>query len=262
LQAAPAITGEIPFQYREGMLWLKVNCSQSEKPLNFLLDTGAGMSVINLDSAKRIGLKLGRKVTVNGVGKALTGYWEEQISAKAASVQLPNQYVAVDLQKLSKSCQQPVDGLIGMDFFLGRIVQIDFAAQKIRLLADQSVDKTAIVLRLELRPCGMRLPVTINGHGHQWVRLDTGCATPLQWVTKTVNTQECAHRVAIGLAEVSIPQTKTSVELGRCEFDNVPTGLHESPIFPGEAGLLGNGLLARFSSITIDTESGFLILSE
>lgn len=67
LQAAPVILAEFPFEYREGLLWIEVNIPQAEKPLNFLVDTGAGVSVINLNTARRIGLKLGQQVTVRGV---------------------------------------------------------------------------------------------------------------------------------------------------------------------------------------------------
>ena len=265
LQAAPVALAEFPFQYREGLLWIKVAIPQSGKPLNFLLDTGAGVSAINLNTAKRIGLKLGQgqKVTVHGVEAMLTGYWQQQLSVKVGNVQLPREYLAVDLEKLSRSCEQPVDGLVGMDFFRGHVVQIDFTAQKIRLLKSAKAKKTDKVLSLEMRPCGMRVPVEVNDHKHQWVRLDTGCATALQWVTLDVPLEQCTgHRMAIGLAEISIPQTTTTVSIGEHEFKNVPTGLHETAIFPGEAGLLGNGLLSRFSAITIDAKAGRMILIE
>jgi hypothetical protein len=262
LQAAPATLAEFPFQYREGLLWVEVTIPQSDKPLNFLLDTGAGVSAINLNTAKRIGLKLGQEITVHGVETMLTGYWEQQMSAKVGDVQLPHKYLAVDLEKLSHSCERPVDGLVGMDFFRGHIVQIDFDAQKIRLLKSEKAEKTDEVLQLEMRPCGMRVPVEVNDHKNQWVRLDTGCATALQWVTTEVRTEQCTRQMAIGLAEISIPQTTTTVAIGERQFKNVPTGLHETAIFPGEAGLLGNGLIARFSAVTIDAKAGRVILKE
>jgi len=162
-QAAPITVAEIPFQYREGLLWVKVNISKSEKPLNFLLDTGAGVSAINLTTAKRIGLKLGQEVTVHGVETTLTGHWQQRMFAKAGGVRLPSEYLAVDLEKLSHSCELPVDGLIGADFFRGRIVQIDFDAQKIRLLKPQKGDESNKGLPLELRPCGMRVPINVDG---------------------------------------------------------------------------------------------------
>jgi hypothetical protein len=261
-QAAPVTLAEFPFQYREGLLWIEVTIPQSDKPLNFLLDTGAGVSAINLNTAKRIGLKLGQEVTVHGVETMLTGYWQQRMSAKVGDVQLPQKYLALDLEKLSHSCERPVDGLVGMDFFRGHIVQIDFDAQKVRLLKSVKAEKTDEVLSLDIRPCGMRVPVEVNDHQHQWVRLDTGCATALQWVTSEVQTEQCTRQMAIGLAEISIPQTTTTVGIGEHQFLDVPTGLHETAIFPGEAGLLGNGLISRFSTVTIDTKAGRVILKE
>jgi hypothetical protein len=102
----------------------------------------------------------------------------------------------------------------------------------------------------------------VNGHPDQRVRLDTGCATALHWVTATVKAEDCLHKTAIGLTELSIPQTTTTVALGDRVFKDMPTGLHTEAIFPGEVGLLGNGLLSRFSSIIIDAKAGHLILKE
>ena len=48
--------------------------------------------------------------------------------------------------------------------------------------------------------------------------------------------------------------------IGGYAFEKVPTGLHETAIFPGEAGLLGNALLSRFSTVTIDAKAGRVIL--
>jgi hypothetical protein len=106
----------------------------------------------------------------------------------------------------------------------------------------------------------MRVPISVNGRENQWVRLDTGCATALQWVTSAVRTEQCGQKMAIGLAEISIPQSETTVKIGGHEFGKVPTGLHQTAIFPGEAGLLGNALLSRFSRVTIDAKKCRMIL--
>jgi len=258
-QAAAASLAEFPFKFSEGLVWIEVTVPQTNKPLNFLVDTGAGVSVINLSTATRIGLKLGQKVMVHGVQTMLTGYWQERMSAKVGAVELPRGYLAVDLERLSSSCERTVDGLVGADFFRGRVVQIDFDAQKIRLLKPAKGEKTEASLPLQLRPCGMRVPISVNGQ-KQWVRLDTGCATALQWVTSGVWPEQCGRKMAIGLAEISIPQTETTVGIGGHAFEKVPTGLHETAIFPGEAGLLGNALLSCFSTVTIDGKAGCLIL--
>ncbi len=242
---------EFPFVICDGLLWVQVKSHQSPEPLNFLFDTGAGVSAINLPTAKRLGLKLGRQVSVQGVSCASKGYWNDRVSLTIGEVPLPSKCVVVDLGAFSGSFGRHVDGLIGADFLRNRIIQIDFAEQHIRLL--DAADTNTFSLPLEFRPCGVRMPVSINGK-RELLRLDTGCASTLQWVTKAVP-DKCSEVTVIGLAKLSVPQTVTSVSLGDYTFKNVPTGLHKERIFAGEAGLLGCGLLSRFSSVTIDERS-------
>jgi len=259
--AAHTATNEIPFEPCEKLLWVKAN-TQSGEVLNLLLDTGAAVSVLNTAAAERLALKPGRRVSVSGVQTSLTGYSLKPISLTAEGFLLPAPALAVDLQKFSSSCTQPVDGLLGADFFRSRIVQIDFEAHKLRILSSAPTLANAQTVPLQFRPCGMRVAITVNEGKSQWVRLDTGCASALQWVTSTVRARDCSRKTAIGLSELSIPQTETTVQIGSHEFQNVPTGIHEKPIFMGEAGLLGNDLLSRFSKITLDGKSRRLILEE
>jgi hypothetical protein len=59
---------------------------------------------------------------------------------------------------------------------------------------------------------------------------------------------------------VSLDTAPIAVTIGKTEFPSVPADLHQTPMFSGEDGLLGNGLLARFRSLTIDTKNRRLIL--
>lgn len=256
-EAATSST-EFPFEYREGLLWVHVQVAESPKPLRFLLDSGAEVSVVNLDTAKRLGLSLGEKVNVSSVKTTMTGYWPQKLSASANGVTLPSYFLALDLSKLNRACEQSVDGLIGADFFKGKIVQIDFGAQKIRLLNANEVATKVDTSPLETRRCGLCVKVSVNGGKPQRLRVDTGCATDLQWVTSKVQAQQCTSKVAIGLAQLNIPQTQTTVSLAGQTFHDVPTGLHRQAIFDGEQGLLGNGLLSRFETVTIDSRAGRL----
>lgn len=260
LARAETPVAEFPFEFREGLLWVQVRVAERQEPLHFLLDTGAEVSVVNLDTAKRLGLTLGPRVSVRGVHTSMRGYWPQTLSATASDVDLPSSFLALDLSKLSRACERPVDGLIGADFFRDRIVQIDFAAQMVRLLNAGDVPEQTDFLPLEVRPCGMRVKASVNGGKPQWLRVDTGCATPLQWVTSTVRPEKCSGKVAIALTKLNILQSRTTVDLGSHTFRDVPTGIHRTAIFPGEAGLLGNGLLSNFSRVTIDAKTGRLIL--
>ena len=259
--AESSARAEFPFQFREGLLWIEVTVPQSEKRLNFLLDTGASVSVLNLKTARRLGLRLGAPVKVTGVGTSLTGFWPARLSAKANQIELPGKFLALDLSQLSGACSNAVDGLIGVDFFCDRVVQIDYRAQKLRVFdTPRRIVQGAEAVPLETRRCGMRVKASVNGQKGQWVRLDTGCAAGLQWVTTRVPSWNCTSKLAVGLTQLSIPQTTTSVKLGSQRLEGVETGLHREAIFPGECGLLGNGILARFGTVTIDAKAGQLYL--
>ncbi|MBI3870447.1 MAG: retropepsin-like domain-containing protein [Verrucomicrobia bacterium] len=251
---------ELPIQFREGLLWVEVCVPQSKSPLHFLLDSGASASVVNLSTARRLGLELGPKVSVTAVATMLTGHWPVKLSAKASRLELPGEYLALDLSMLASACSCSVDGLIGADFFRDRVVEIDYVAQKLRVLDALPSDAGANAIPLEVRRCGMRVAVNVNGGKSQWVRVDTGCATAFQWVTSKERADKCTSKLAVGLAELSIPQTMTGLRIGNHYLDTVPTGLHRKAIFPGESGLLGNGLLADFGVVTIDAKAGRLFL--
>ena len=256
----PRAIREIPIQFRDGHLWAKVNIAHRSEPLDFLVDSGASVSVVNLGTANRLGLELGGKVKVSGIRATVNGYWPVALPAKAGRVDLPSQYLALDLSKLSRACGRSVDGLLGADFFRDRVIQIDYRSEKLRILDKAPLEAGASVVPLQVRRCGLRVSLEINGSRGQWVRLDTGCATALHWVTSKVSAAECTTRPAVGLTETSFPHTSTRVRLGAEKLNAVQTAIHRRHIFPGESGLLGNGLLVRFGVVTIDARSGRLFL--
>jgi hypothetical protein len=174
---------------------------------------------------------------------------------------LPRKYLMLDLSKLSDACTNgTVDGIIGADFFQDRIVQLDFQGQTVRLLREAPTGTGTQVLPLKVRPCGMLVPIQVNNSTLQWVRLDTGCASALQWVTGSVWPEACTKRVAVALTSFPVPVTQTTLTLGAVRFEQVPTDLQEREIFPGEKGLLGNGMLSRFQTVTIDAKGKRVIL--
>jgi hypothetical protein len=65
------------------------------------------------------------KVThfANGQGIA---YRVNDLQAGCGRIAVPQSVLAVDLRALSGCCEQPIDGILGVDFFRSRIVQIDF----------------------------------------------------------------------------------------------------------------------------------------
>ncbi len=267
-QVVPALSGtpcteELPFKLRDGFVWIQATAPTYSKPLNFLLDSGAQVSVVDSRIAARLGMTGGAAVSVMGVGSATTGYWPRTLNAHSGKIELPRNYLVLDLSNLSKACTNAaVDGLIGTDFFRERVVQIDYQKNIIRVLPHAPEESSTQTLPLKIRRCGMLVPVRINDSKPQWVRLDTGCASVLQWVTGSIRPEQCTRRVAVALTAFSIPTTVTTLALGSLQLRGVPTDLQENEIFPGEKGLLGNGLLSRFQTVTINAKRKEVILGK
>jgi hypothetical protein len=259
--AGPEAGAAVPFELREGLIWLSVRAAQSAEPLNFLLDSGAEASVLNLSTARRLGLRLGAKVKVRGVGANPGGYWPEHLRAEVGNISLPTEYLAVDLKCFSDACGCRVDGLIGADFFRGRMVQIDFQGRRVRLLTTSEVESQAEAVPIRVRPHAMEVSVQINGEPAQWLRLDTGCATGLQWIRAKMPSGEGPEVSASGLGKIFARGARSSVQFGGTRWTDVPTAIHSEAMFPGESGLLGNGLLSRFARVTIDAKAGRILLA-
>jgi hypothetical protein len=241
-----------PFRFEEGFLWVEVTRPEGGRPLAFLLDSGASVSVLDLATARELGVSLGRKVTVEGVGGRVPGYWPQRLALKADAVVLPDSYLVLELAGLGRACGRKLDGLIGADFFRDRTVQIDFLAQRIRILETASVGEGDEVLPLRVHPQGLLVPAGVNGGAPKWLRFDTGCASALHWVTDRVDLSRHSQRKAVALATTTVTVVPADVALGDLTFPAVPADVHARPLFSGEAGLLGNGLLARFQSVTVD----------
>jgi len=261
LQVHAETLGEIPFQYRDGFLWLKVHVAGQPKPLNFLLDSGASSSVLNIQTARRLNTRLGSRQSVHGVHSQTLAYWISGFKAEAAGITLPESLLAIDLSGVSKTVHQPIDGLLGVDFFRGRIVQIDFAARKVRVLDHAQPAARSAVLPIKWCNGAICVSVGVAGNSPQWMRLDTGCESALEWAPgKAMARGHPGTRdVSIGLSNASIGYIHADVRLGSHSLSRVKIGVHNQQIFSGERGLLGNGVLSQFR-LTIDTPGRRVIL--
>jgi Aspartyl protease len=258
----PAYADDFPFRLRAGLIWVQVEGPRGGKPLNFILDSGAEASVMDLETARHLDLELSQSVTVRGINTTSLGYWTEPWVARVGGVSSLTNHLAMDLSALSADCHHQVDGLIGADFFAKRVVQIDFINERIRLLSNYKPGDKAEILPLQIEASKLRVPVEVVDFGQGWARLDTGCAASLRWtVTKAMlASHDSPKELGVGVSSQVIRRHTQSVRLGGLTLDHVSTGLQSEALMPGEAALLGAGLLSRFSMVTINEPAGQLVL--
>lgn len=75
----------LPFEYSQCLWWVKIQSPQSDRPLNFLFDSGAEVSVINADTAAVLGLQEGEKIQVHAVNATTAGRWPVSKAVQACS---------------------------------------------------------------------------------------------------------------------------------------------------------------------------------
>ncbi len=255
--ALPGFARDIPFDFVDGYILL--HASVDAHPVTLILDSGASASVLSLEAARRLHLALGEPQPVDGVDASATAYKIDPASPSANGVPLGKVGLAIELRNAAQLCSEPVDGLIGANFFKGRVTEIDYAHKRLRLLADAPAGGESLPLRAENGVyC---LPVSVNGSKPRWTRLDTGCNDALHWVVPRLAAAQARRGVSIGFITDTQDETLTAIRLGRLALPHVETALHGSAIFPGEAGLLGSEVLAQYR-VTIDARGGRIFLAQ
>ena len=258
--SASASTTEIPFTYTDGYIRLEARIPQSREPLYFLLDSGAGASVLSLRTAQRLHLPLHGTQYVLGVGVDVAASELQGVRATANGVSLANIPLAVDLSAADQLCSQPIDGLVGVDFFCNRVVQIDYVHHVLRI-SPEKPDRSADRLPVKFVNDVMCVPICVNGSPKRWARFDTGCNDQLHWVIPRSTARNDHKAVSIGFITDESDSALTSVTFGRHALSTVKTALHGRPIFPGEAGLVGNGVLSQFT-VTVDWPNHQIFLQD
>jgi len=258
--STPAASAQsIPFEFVDGFIVLQAQLNSPREHVNLILDSGAGASVLSLSSAHRLNLSLGRSQTVQGVGMRTQAYELNRISAEANGVKLGRIQLAVDLSNATQLCSMPIDGLVGIDFFANRVVEIDFATKTVRLLSPAALDSAGN--RLSLKPMNgtFCIPIQVNGSKSRWARFDTGCNDALHWTVPRTKSKDVAPNLSIGFLTDATDLAPSTLQIAGHTLANIQTSLHAQPLFPGETGLVGTGVLSQFI-VTTDLAHGQIFL--
>ena len=121
----------VPFVFEDNSIVLQVRVNNS-RPMKFFFDTGAGMSVMNVQRAAGLNLKKADSLKANGVGGSVKGYLAKGATLSVAGVTVRNQPMAI--LPVEFPCEaQDVAGIIGYHFINSFVVEIDYEAKTITL---------------------------------------------------------------------------------------------------------------------------------
>jgi hypothetical protein len=160
--AAAANTISIPFELVARHIVLKVRINNS-RPLSFVFDTGDKVAIIDAARAKELGLNLQGQIKVGGAGsELLNGSFVKDTTWTLPGLEGFSQPVtlAIPLEKMAARFGHDFDGIIGSDFIKQFVVEIDYAARKLRL---HDKDK------FNYSGSGESIPIEMDHQGHPFI---------------------------------------------------------------------------------------------
>ncbi|MBV9294514.1 MAG: aspartyl protease family protein [Acidobacteriaceae bacterium] len=174
---------EVPFEFIHDSIVVQASVNE-HGPFWMLLDTGADPSIVDLETANNVGLKLAAKGQQgSGGGTGVNPAYETVLPVvqlgglRAANVDA----LGMNLSKLSSALGRPVGGVLGYSFLKRRIVQIDYPSRKVRFYTiapsctsdANSPVPNCTTLRFRYKDDILATGVTVNGK-RVITNIDTG----------------------------------------------------------------------------------------
>jgi hypothetical protein len=132
VQAPTVVT--VPFRLQRNLICLKVAVND-QQPEWFVLDTGAGITVLDTEFAKKSGIALTGSINASGGGEAVArGQFASGAKYRvgdAQAVELPA--MALSIAGLGKPLGVAIKGILGYDYFMRNVVEVDYAKSEIKL---------------------------------------------------------------------------------------------------------------------------------
>jgi predicted aspartyl protease len=199
-------SAKVKFRFAGGaqpliLLPVEVN---GDGPFEFILDTGAGTSLLSSELGQRLGVKIIGSKEGQSAGGAVSVSLAKVSSLAVASAKLDNVDVGlVDLSHIGKTVGAKIDGDLGYNFLRHFRITLDYRKSEIRLddpkrfeLAGQSAAVTEVAMRLAnpSKPL-ILVDVYANGRGPFQFAIDTGTST-------TAITPELAKQLSVASSPI------------------------------------------------------------
>ncbi|MEY3897122.1 MAG: hypothetical protein RLZZ214_2643, partial [Verrucomicrobiota bacterium] len=230
------------------MILVDATIQGSPRTFQFILDSGAGETVLAKHAATELGLTLTaseRIRTVHGTENAgRAASTTIRLGTSPNSPGFSPSPLVVDLASESRTLGTAIDGLLGADFFHGRSIKIDFKQSRLHLSPAGKPGSQATRLPLSRSRGAMFVELTAADSRLQRVRLDTGCCRSLCWSPPGGSALRSLWHDGKTI--------NIDVNFGPLVMADIPSDVYHRPLFAGEDGLLGTALLSRFDSVWID----------
>jgi hypothetical protein len=141
--------------------------------LKLLLDSGAGISLLDTALAKRLGVQANGKLPISGVGGQATMQIASQIQIQLAGLAFRNIRAGVmDLSQIGEQSGHPMPFILGKEVFNELIIDIDFAHHRIAFRDPTAFSAPPGAVRIALGRHRDRRSIPVSVEGRAAVSFD------------------------------------------------------------------------------------------
>jgi predicted aspartyl protease len=214
----PGAAVSIPVELTSNLVLVRASVSGSESAW-FIVDTGAGASVVNAEWAERIGLEAEGEVEVSASGGSVDASQVTGADLMIAGVELHDvTLLAIPLSGLESGVGRSLGGIIGWDLFDRYVVEIDYRARALRLHGPDSYryEGPGASLPIAIEDNTPFVSATLVGPGGQTIPskllIDTGNTG-----TITLNTPFVRRHRLVETSERVIPLVASAILAGNAQ---------------------------------------------
>jgi Aspartyl protease/PDZ domain len=258
----------VAFEPYENLIYVPVRVNGS-RALQFVIDTGAYYTVLNESTAREMGLQPGPSEQASvGSGEGGAKLWHaKDISFELGTSTIPSPDVVVlSLQDIERISGRAIDGVLGADLFRRYVVEVDYAARRIRLFDPHTYVYDGHGRTVSLTVSGVpfaQASVTLPGRKPMegLFLIDTGSHSALGLNTPFVEKNGLldglkalsSSDVGVGGVWPKLVGRVQSLELGSfvidqpvTDFSQAKSGARSNAMF---SGIIGAAILRRFTVI-------------
>lgn len=168
----------VPFKFIENHIYITVNIGGKER--DWILDTGAGMSVIDSVYAIEAGLKLEGEMKGSGAGNTVNFTFTNIPEYSIPGLKMHSQTAAVlNVVNILKKFGTEASGILGYDFLSRFITRIDYANETISFYHPEHFQYKGdgTIIDAPLKGNCFTVPVTVDGKFTGRWNFDTGASS-------------------------------------------------------------------------------------
>ena len=253
--------------------YLVVEVELNGHRLPALLDTGAGISVVDSTVANKIGLQVGGSAEITAIDDRKTAGPKALIDQLAIGgfVRNGGTVIVTNLGQMSEVARQPFGMVVGADVLSHVALAVNRDSQSVILMpSNAQVKESSRTARVRLQQPDNMFMTDMSVDGHRiTVRLDTGADDELilrdtKWTELVPSTARTTTMIGIGAAGTFVkPLVRlATVKIGgQSTGDALATQVSSAASTGGSDGILGMGILSRFN-LFLNPQTGVLVLTQ